>query len=364
MSTRKKILVAVEVALFAAFVALLLVPTPIDPAGWQPPSGPELTGVLDVGDEGLKGCTLLAADAVDGPEDVAVDGAGHIWAGTLDGRIVRADAHGDRVETVAETGGRPLGLAFDDGGADGTRRLIVADGDRGLLAVTEDGALEVLAEGHEGERFRFADDIDVAPDGRFYFSDASSRWGYGSHLYDLLEARPWGSLLRYDPATGSTERLLDGLYFANGIAVAEDGSFVLVNETYRYRVTRYWLAGDRAGESEILIDNLPGFPDGISRGPRGTFWIALFTIRNPLMDRLHPRPFLKARLAALPGFLWPKPQRYGLVLEIDGDGRVLRSLHDSSGRTVPQVTSVEEVDGALYLGNLDHRGIARCPLEL
>ncbi len=356
-----------SLAIFVAGLAVVLgivlvIPSPVDPTAWSPPAAPPLDGVLAVGEDALTGCQILGADDVEGPEDVAIGSDGQIWAGTIDGRIVRF-LPGGEVESVAETSGRPLGLAWEGDGTGGDGRLLIADAVTGLLAVAADGTVETLARDFAGEPFGLADDLDVAADGRVYFSDASRRWGLGEILYDLLEARPQGSLLRYDPANGRTERLLDDLYFANGVAVAADDSFVLVNETYRYRVTRLWLEGERAGEREILIDNLPGFPDGISRSPRGTFWIAMFTVRNQALDRLHPHAFLKARLAALPAFLWPRPQPYGLVLEIDADGRVLRSLHDSTGGHVAQATSAEEVDGALYLGTLERHGVARCRIQ-
>ena len=65
------------------------------------------------------------------------------------------------------------------------------------------------------------------------------------------------AFLRYDPSTGKTDMLLDGLYFANGVALSADEDYILVNETSRYRITRYWLKGDKAGSSEIFADNPP-----------------------------------------------------------------------------------------------------------
>ncbi len=356
---RNRIFAAIAAVPAVLVLILVLAPAPIDPAAYQPPSPPALAGVLEPNRD-LRSAELLAAGRVRGPEDVAVDGQGRIYAGTEDGRIVRVtlDAGGEAVETFAETGGRPLGLDFDPGG-----NLIVADGLEGLLSVDAGGRVETLTTEAGGEPFGFADDLDVAADGRIYFSDASSRFGPGAYLYDLLESRPHGRLLRYDPLTGETEVLLDGLYFANGVALSRDEDFVLVNETYRYRITRYWLAGPRAGTSEVFLDNLPGFPDGVSSNHRGTFWVALFTVRNPLMDRLHPRPLLKGLLSKLPRFLWPKPAPYGLVLAVDEEGRIRRSLHDPGGERVLEVTSAEEAGGFLYLGNLSRGRIARLELR-
>lgn len=335
----------VLVVLAAAFV---LAPGPIDPAAYGPPEEPAMTGPL-AANELLRRAERIADGKVAGPEDVAVDSEGRIYGGTLDGRIVRVTlaAGGESLETFASTGGRPLGLHFDAAG-----NLVVADAVKGLLRVGPDGTVTPLAKAAEGLEFHFTDDLDIASDGSIYFSDASWRYGHESYLYDLLEARPYGRLLRFDPATGETEVLLRDLYFANGVALSADESFVLVNETYRYRITRYWLRGPAAGTSDVFVDNLPGFPDGVSGNRRGTFWVALFTVRNPLVDRLHPSVFGKRLLAKLPRFLWPKPAPYGLVLGIDETGRVVSSLHDPGGGHVSQVTSAEEVDGFLYLGNL------------
>jgi sugar lactone lactonase YvrE len=155
---------------------------------------------------------------------------------------------------------------------------------------------------------------------------------------------------------------LQNLYFANGVALSSKEDFVLVNETYRYRIVRYWLKGPRAGEHEVFIDNLPGFPDNISSTRRGTFWLALFTVRNPTVDALHPYPFLKAQLAKLPKSLWPKPKPYGLVLALDEEGRITRSLHDPTGQLLREITSAREYRGHLYLGSLHNDRIGRYAL--
>ena len=344
----------VLVALYLAW--LLLSSSPIDPAGWDPPPAPALEGAL-VPNLDLRKAERLAVGQVAGPEDVAVDAEGRIYGGTVDGRIVRLDAAGGALETFAETGGRPLGLHFDAAG-----NLVVADAARGLLRIDPQGAVEVLTTEADGVPFRFTDDLDIASDGRIYFSDASSRFDHHHYLFDLLEARPYGRLLRYDPATGTTETLVDDLYFANGIALSQNEDFVLVVETYRYRIQRYWLTGEKAGTSEIFVDNLPGFPDGVSANRRGTFWVACFTVRNSRVDALHPRPDTKAILAKLPKIAWPKPANYGLVIGLDESGQVVRTLHDPGGDVIPQVTSAEEVDGVLYLGNLDKDFVARVAL--
>lgn len=339
--------------LFLCGIFFLLWPSPIDLLAWQPPAAPALAGAT-APNSALSAAERLLENQVEGPESPIFDAAGRVLAGLADGRIVRFDLPSGRLETLADTGGRPLALEWNGGGD-----LIVCDAVRGLLRVDGAGQVTELSSGAGGVPFRFTDDLDVARDGLIYFSDASSRWGHETYLYDLLEARPYGRLLRYDPATRSTELLLGGLYFANGVALSPDEDFVLVNETYRYRITRLWLKGPRAGQSEIFADNLPGIPDGIAGSGRGTYWVAMYTVRNAAADALQPSPFLKRQLAKLPKAFWPKPAPHGMALELDEGGHVLRTFQDAGGERVPHVTAVYERDGWLYLGNLHERYLSR-----
>ena len=327
---------------------LLVVGSPIDAAAYTPPAKPALVGLLTPNDA-LVTTERLAVGQLHGGEDVAIDAVGRLYAGAEDGRIVRVSfdtAGRESVETFATIDhGRPLGLAFDAGG-----NLIVADARRGLLAIDPAGSVTVLADTAAGIPFGFTDDVDIASDGTIYFSDASTRFGVDDYLLDLLESRPYGRLLAFDPTTSKTTVVADGFYFANGVALSRDEDFVLVNETYRYRIQRCSLKGPARGRCEIFIDNLPGFPDGVASDGEGTFWVALYTVRNDQTDRLHPRPFFKNLLARLPRSLWPKPEPYGLVLALDEAGNVVQTLHDPSAATVHGITSVEPHGGALYLG--------------
>jgi sugar lactone lactonase YvrE len=135
-----------------------------------------------------------------------------------------------------------------------------------------------------------------------------------------------------------------------------------VNETYRYRIVRYWLKGPQAGSYEVFIDNLPGFPDNISSSRKGTFWLALFTVRNDAVDKLHPFPFLKAQLSKLPKPLWPKAKPYGFVLALDESGKITQSLHEPTGNHLKEITSAREYAGHLYLGSLHNDRIGKFKL--
>jgi len=210
----RRIVQIVFVVVIAAVAYLLLWPTDIDPVAWDAPEPPPLEGDYAVNDA-LAAVEVIGADAVSGPEDVAIGPDGRIYAAALDGRIVRMNADGSSPKTVTETGGRPLGLAWDPEG-----RLIVADADQGLLRIdVGTGSTEVLATEAGGVPFKFTDDVDIGSDGTIYFTDASSRWSYGDAVKDIFEHRENGRFLSYDPASGETRVLLDKLQFANGVAV-------------------------------------------------------------------------------------------------------------------------------------------------
>jgi len=332
---------------------------PMDPLAYRPPTAPGLVGPFSANTR-LRQAQRLGDGLIDGGEDVAVDALGRIYAGTADGRILRLKANADsdsRPELFANTGGRPLGLHFDAAG-----NLWVADAWKGLLSVAADGEVQVRLGEVDGVPLHFSNDLDIAADGRIYFTD-SSRFSQPQYMLDAFEARAHGRLIRYDPITDQATVLLDGLYFANGVALNRDDDFVLVNETWRYRTLRLWLKGPKAGTHEVFIDNLPGFPDGIAADEQGGFWLALPTLRNAVLDRIHPYPWLKSLIARLPTEWQPLPERYGLVAHLDQQGRVLESLHDPGGEQVFEITSVQPVADRLYLGTLHNQWIARLPIE-
>lgn len=292
-----------------------------------------------------------------GPEEVAIDSFNRVYGGTIDGKILRITSD-NQVETFADTKGRPLGMQFDK-----HQNLIVCDAYKGLLSINPKGEITVLTTSADGVPFKFTDALDIDSAGMIYFTDASDTYEQKEYLYDLLEAKPHGRFMRYNPQTKETEVLLDQLYFANGVAISQDEDFVLINETYRYRIRRYWLKGEKAGTSDIFIDNLPGFPDNISSNGTGRFWLALFTVRNPKMDTMHPSAFTKKQLAKLPKALWPKPKPYGFVVALNEAGEITQSLQDSTGTHLKEITSVKEHEGYLYIGSLHNDRVGRLKLN-
>jgi sugar lactone lactonase YvrE len=308
---------------------------------WTPPASPEPTEAS----RPLPPLRIIEINGT-GPEDVVVDAEGRIVTGVDDGRILRISPDGRYVETVADTGGRPLGIELDPAGG-----LIVCDTQRGLLRV--DGAdVETLVDARD---MLFCNNAAVAADGTIYFSDSSRRFGLEHWRADILEHSGTGRLFRRDP-DGRVELLLDGLQFANGVALAADSSFVAVAQTGAYSVRRLWLTGDRAGQTDDLIDNLPGFPDNIALGEDGLIWITVASPRNPLVDRLGRFPAVRRAVWAMPERLQPAPAHTVWVMAVDTDGRVVHDLRGESER-FHMVTGVRQRGDQVYLGSLVGRTI-------
>jgi sugar lactone lactonase YvrE len=354
---RLAVALLVAVALLAGY--LVLWPVGFEAGTFEAAPPPAAEGVY-APNRALEAVEVFQHDVASGPESVAFDAEGRIYGGTEGGRILRWTDPTQPPEVFADTEGWPLGMAFDSGGD-----LIVADAKLGLVAVTPDGAVRELVNEVAGRPVRFADDLAIAGNGTVYFSDGSIYpLDHPDPLEPFLDGRPHGRVIAYHPRDGTAEVVLDGLHFANGVALAPDGSFLLVTETQAYRITRLWLEGPRAGTSEIFVASLPGMPDNIRSNGRDTFWLALWQPRSPLQEWWQARPFLRKVLDRLPRSWLPvtPPGRFGYVIALDLDGTPILSLQDPEGAVTSYVTSASERDGWLWLGTFIHRDLKRLPV--
>ena len=359
----RKLGLSLLAVLLLGVIVFMLVPSPIEPAKWLAPTAPSFQEAGPWKQNNKLSSAQLVTDAPQFPEFITFDKEGQLYTGDSDGKIYRVPFDGEgnpqKAQLFADTKGTPNGLKFDANGD-----LIVTDVKRGLLSINPSGSIEVLADQVDGKPIYLANELDIAKDGSIYFSDTSN---YGSVTFkEIAENKPHGRLLKYDPMTKQTTVLLEGLYFANGVALSADEDFVLVAESYHYELTRYWIKGPKKGTSDIFADNLAGFPDNITRDDQGRFWVGIFTTRIPFVDQMHSSPWLASMMAKLPQSLLSgasAPAKHGLAVELSPQGELIESWHDPEGSLFGVTTAVSHNE-YLYIGTAPggSHGVHRVPL--
>ena len=292
-----------------------------------------------------------------GAEDVVVGlrgrDEGAVFTGTEDGSIFRISHDGRHVERVAHTGGRPLGIELDLDG-----RLLVCDAHRGVLRIdTASGAVEQVTDSVHGRRMVFCNNAAIASDGTVWFSDSSTKFGIEHWKDDLVQDTRTGRLLRLT-TDGRIDVVLDGLAFANGVALSRDEQYVAVAETAARTVVRHWVTGERKGRRDFLVTDLPGYPDNIARGSDGLIWVTIASPTDPLVERLQRGPlWLRRQVTRIPEKVQPKVKRTVRVQAYDDAGRL---VHDVDVRTgdYHMVTGVREHEGRVWLGSLNEPAVA------
>ena len=336
----------------ALILYLFFWPVPISPVSWDAPRSNGLIDPFEPNDR-LARARLIELGSHEGPEDIAMGPDGRVYTATSDGNVLRFAQNGANVEVFANAGGRPLGMEFDGDG-----NLILANAHLGLQKISPAGEVTVLADEYGGAKIAYPDDLAIADDGMIYFSDASAKFGasnnggsYQASLLDLMEHGGHGRVFRYDPTSGETSLVIDGLNFANGVAVSEDQQYILISETGAYRILRYWIAGPNSGTLDVILDNLPGVPDNINNGLSGKFWVGLVAPRIDRFDAMSDKPWLRKLVQRLPAAFRPRVIPSSHVIAISGDGDVLMNLQDTSAR-MPALTGVMESRDALWLSSL------------
>jgi len=316
-------------------------------------------------DDRLSGAEAIGLGELEGPEDVVLDEQDHLYCGTRHGEIVRFLAPDyKRSEIFAHTGGFPLGLAFDRAG-----NLISCVAAMGLYSIARDGEVTKLSAETtrswtsvvDDARLRDPNDCDVAPDGRIFFTDSTTRYDAHDWALDSIESRPTGRLLCYDPRSGKTSTLLDNYRYANGVCIAHDGQSLFFAESWACRVHRYWFDGPKAGQVECVIRDMPGYPDNINRASDGGYWMAWLGMRTPSFDLALRHPGMRKRMTRrLPQDDWLFPNiNTGGVVKFEENGRIREALGDLSGDAHPMVTSMREHKGFLYVGGILNNRIGR-----
>ena len=323
------------------------------PLTWVPQDAPSFTNELELNER------LQSAESIDlagyfGAEEITTDSKGNIYCGAhvgpadfSSGAIIQLSSEG-KSSVYMETDAWVTGMAFDE--QDDLYALING---LGLIRIHPDKSIDtLLTQTPDGKPILMGTGLKLSSDGKVYFANMSGQGQSSSKYFNklILEMRPTGGLYAYDIKSGSTEVLSEGNYFANGLELSPNEDYLLLTETSRYRILRYWLKGDQKGQSEVFMDNLPGFPNNILLRDNGHYWLGFTTKRSQSLDDIHPKEGMKKFVYSLPAFLQPKAEPFGMVLEIDKEGNIIDALFDPEGRVVKEAGAVLEHEGALYLG--------------
>lgn len=198
------------------------------------------------------------------------------------GWIARVDANGSDKRTLAVTG-RPNGLALDRHG-----HLWVAEtAQRAVLRLDPDGTVTTMAEGFQGRRFCFLNDLAFGPCGDLYVTDSGIEMeevAPGGELHpEFRSLRYDGRVYRIDPTSGEVTLVDEGIAFTNGLAFGPDGNLyvaeTLTGTIHRYECRDGVPIGGREVFGNVVSDFDPAVlqgPDGIKFGADGRLYTCVF----------------------------------------------------------------------------------------
>lgn len=326
---------------------LFLYPVPIEPEAWKPANDPGLNGPFTK-NSFLDEVQVLGINSCHECEDVVVDSMGRIFAGDAEGNILKYDSTSEAFIPLVNTNGRPLGLALDRAG-----NIYVADAYTGLLKIDQNGELSVIIDGYMQKKFKFLDDLVVSPDNKVYFTEASAKFSLHEDRLDIVEHGPNGRLYVHDLETSETKLLLDSLYFANGITLSSNDEYLLVSNMNKYQIIKYYLKGKNKGQKEVLIENLPGFPDGVNLSRDGIVWVSIPALRVEMLDSTLPYPLIRKIVTRLP-MASDEIDRPGMILGFDLNGNLIYNLQ---GDKFKGITNTVPTRYGLLLGSISEDGI-------
>ncbi|XP_054262872.1 adipocyte plasma membrane-associated protein Hemomucin-like [Macrosteles quadrilineatus] len=360
-----------------------------------------LEGALALNDH-LNSAEKLFMNEVKGPEHMEVYN-GTLYTTIEGGYVVKIV--GEKIVPVVKFGqkcdgihepeicGRPLGLSFD-----GNQNMYVADAYYGIFKVNlSSGEYEQLVSmktSIDGKFPKLPNSLTVAKDGAVYWSDSSTSHSLHDGLYAAL-GNGNGRLIKYDPKTKSNTVLVDKLHFANGVALSQDESFILVSDLFRGRILRHYLKGPKKGQTDVFFYGLPGLPDNMHSDLHGHFIVTLpieNDIENPAITSiLGPYPVLRKFLARflylmeMPSLLMNEyyptylskiyahwvgsfgmipliTNKRTTVIVFNEKGDAISSLHSTDGR-ISSITDIASLEGYYYLGSYTNPYLARVKMR-
>uniref|UniRef100_A0A0E0MJG8 Strictosidine synthase conserved region domain-containing protein n=1 Tax=Oryza punctata TaxID=4537 RepID=A0A0E0MJG8_ORYPU len=332
---------------------------------------------LEIRDGDVELIPLL--DGAAGPESIVFGDAGEgPYTSVSDGRILKwlppperrwvehscsvpellDSCRGSKDTKREQECGRPLGLKFNSR----TGELYVADAYLGLRVVRPgENMSRPLVPELPGSPFSFSNGVEIDHEtGVIYFTETSTRFQRREFLNIVITGDNTGRLLKYDPKENKVEVLVDGLCFPNGLAMSNDGSYLLLAETTTGKILRYWLKTPKASTIEEVAQ-LPGFPDNIKMSPRGGFWVGLHAKRGKIAEWSISYPLLRKLILKLPAQRIQRITsfltgfgRQVIALRLSEDGKTIEamSVHGDARKVFKSISEVEEKDGRLWIGSV------------
>lgn len=161
--------------------------------------------------------------------------------------------------------------------------------------------------------------------------------------------------MQYDPKSNHVTMLLRGLFFANGVALSKDKTFLVVAETTTGRILRYWLQGPKMGEHEVFAQ-LPGFLDNINRNSKGEFWVALYCLDHQLGNFSFSNELRKGNCRSIiRQFNIVQPawvDYYVIGVKLSEEGEIMELLFVDDGTIGNLVSELKEENERLWLGSV------------
>lgn len=344
----------------------------------------------------------LHHEALHWPEGLATLN-GKIYTGLGDGRIVEVSS--PKVINVTRTGeecagqheehkcGRPLGMTFTK-----TGNLYVADAYLGVFSIDVKTGKKVnvlpAKTVVDGLPLTLLNDITFdEKEQALYITQSSTKWNLSYVMVCIFEHDTSGRLLKYNLKTKEVSVVLHDLSLPNGVEISHSGDSLLFAEVNSKKIFRYYIHGEKKGLKEVFLA-VPGEPDNISRSNRGTYWVPVLNARTmdsmTIYDKLADKPLVRKaiifahKIIATPisivmtllPYDWSKEfafelqsgrivadylPSYGMILEFNENGKILRSYHSPSG-AVTHISEILEHNGYLYLGSWRNRYLGRLKL--
>ncbi|MGM0900454.1 MAG: SMP-30/gluconolactonase/LRE family protein [Bacillota bacterium] len=201
---------------------------------------------------------------------------GKLWFSDMfEGSVFVADISTGSKQEVCKVEGTPSGLGWLPDG----RMLVVSMNDKKIMRLEHDGSLAVHADlsavAEEDTNDMVVDQNGRAYVGNFGFNLQAFIAEHGRAAALAPDAKlPTAKLACVDP-DGKVSVAAEGLVFPNGSVVTDDGSTLVVAETFGRRLTAFDIAPDGSlANRRVWADLGSVTPDGICLDSEGAIWVA------------------------------------------------------------------------------------------